>query len=198
MSQFGDLLRRVDQLRTWTETFETPTSIWLPGLFNPSSYLTAAQQVTARETGLPLDQMTIETHVTDMMDPSEVKEAAESGTYVHGLFIEGARWPKDPEEAGDPYSVSGTTCSGALCDPKPKELMPAMPVIYVKSVRIQPQWEASPVGYLRHDPDVYECPVYTTPFRGPTFVFTATLRSSALVSKWIQRGVALHLQTPES
>ena len=42
----------------------TPFSVWLPGLFNPTSYLTAVMQVTARRTGMPLDQMTTETHGT--------------------------------------------------------------------------------------------------------------------------------------
>ena len=54
MSQFEDMLLRVEQLVKWTQKFETPKSIWLPGLFNPSSYLTAAQQATARKNGLPL------------------------------------------------------------------------------------------------------------------------------------------------
>ena len=35
-------------------------SVWLPRLFNPTSYLTAVMQVTARRAGMPLDQMTTE------------------------------------------------------------------------------------------------------------------------------------------
>ena len=150
-------------------------------MFNPSSYLTAAQQVTARKTGLALDKMTLETHVTEMWDPSEVKDYAPDGTYIHGLFIEGARFDS----------------SGSLCDGKLKELMPRAPVIYVKSVPVQPQWEASPVGYLRHDPTIYECPVYTTSFRGPTYVFMATLKTEEDASKWVMRGVSLLLSADE-
>jgi dynein heavy chain len=194
MSQFADMLLRVDQLARWTADFETPKSIWLPGLFNPSSYLTAAQQVTARKTGLALDKMTIETHVTTMWDPSEVKDYAEDGTYIHGLYLEGARWPKG-DEAGDVFEVSGTPCAGALCDSKLKELVSSAPIIYVKSVPIQPQWEASAVGYLRHDPSTYECPVYINSFRGPTYVFMATLRSDQDTSKWTLSGTALLMQT---
>ena len=194
MSQFSDLLLRVEQLVHWTAELETPKSIWLPGLFNPSSYLTAAQQVTARKTGLSLDKMTIETHVTNIWDASEVKD--QDGTFIHGLYIEGARWGVG-EEAGDAFSVSGTTCAGSLCDSKLKELMPATPVIYVKSVPIQPQWEASPVGYLRNDPTIYECPVYTTSFRGPTYVFMATLKTDDNAAKWTLLGVALLLQADD-
>ena len=127
MSQFSDMILRVRQLEEWTNIFEVPRSIWLPGLFNPSSYLTAAQQVTARKTGSALDKMTIETHVTAMWDPNEVIEYAVDGTYVHGLYIEGARWPSG-EEAGDIFTVEGTQCVGSLCESRLKELMPPMPV----------------------------------------------------------------------
>jgi dynein heavy chain len=113
-----------------------------------------------------------------MMDPSDVKEYAEDGCYVHGLYLEGGRWDE-----------------GALTDSKLKELLSSMPVIYVKSVPIQPHWEPSPVGYLRHDPNIYECPVYMTSFRGPTYIFLATLRSEEDVKKWVMRGTAMLLQT---
>jgi dynein heavy chain len=194
MSQFADLLLRVDQLVKWTEKFETPKSIWLPGLFNPSSYLTAAQQVTARKTGLALDKMTIETHVTTMWDPSEVKDYAEDGCYIHGLYLEGARWPKN-DEAGEVFNVSGTPCAGAIADSKLKELLSLMPVIYVKSVAIKPEWEATSVGYQRNDPSIYECPIYLNTFRGHTYVTLATLRSNEDVKKWTMLGVALVMQT---
>ena len=72
--------------------------------------------------------------------------------------------------------------------------MPPTPVMYVKTVPIQQHWEASPVGYLRHDPTIYECPVYTTSFRGPTYVFMATLKTNESAAKWTLLGVALLLQ----
>jgi dynein heavy chain len=193
MAQFSDMLLRVEQLSNWIETLEVPKSIWLPGLFNPNSYLTAAQQVTARKTGLALDKMTIETHVTTMWNASEVESHAIDGTYIHGLYIEGARWPKQ-EDAGDITIVEGTKCAGYLCESRLKELMPPMPVIYVKAIPIRPEWEASPVGYLRNDPEIYECPVYTTSFRGPTYVFLATLKTNVPATKWILSGCALILQ----
>ena len=192
MSQFADMLLRVKQLSKWIETLEVPKSIWLPGLFNPSSYLAAALQVTARKTGLALDKMTIETHVTTMRDVSEVTDYAVDGTFIHGLYIEGARWGED---AGDEtFFVENTSCSGHLCESRLKELMPAMPIIYVKAVPIRPEWEASPDGYLRGDPQIYECPVYYTSFRGPTFIFLATLKTSVPSTKWILSGCALILQ----
>jgi len=196
MPQFADMILRVDQLVRWTNDLKTPQCIWLPGLFNPNSYLTAVQQVTARKTGVALDKMSIETHVTSMWCASEIQEDAIDGTYIHGLYIQGARWPKK-DDAGENFSVSGTACAGSLCDSRLKELLPPMPVLYVKAVPIQPLWEASPVGYLRGDPSIYECPVYTTTFRGPTYVFLATLKTDVPSSKWVLSAVALVLQTDD-
>ena len=64
----------------------------------------------------------------------------------------------------------------------------------MKAVPISPEWEASPVGYLRGDSGIYECPVYTTSFRGPTYIFLATLRTNVPAKKWILSGCALFLQ----
>ena len=42
--------------------------------------------------------------------------------------------------------------------------------------------------------NVYECPVYKTKSRGPTFVWTFNLKSKEKPSKWVLGGVALLLQ----
>merc|ERR1712238_56453 len=193
-SQFSDMILRIEQLRDWISNLEIPKSIWLSGLFNPSSYLTAVQQATARKTGISLDKMTIETHATSMLDKSEVKDHAVNGTFIHGLFIEGAVWSQgnDPDEN---FDVEGTKCSGHLSDCRLKELISPMPVIYVKAIPIKSEWEASPVGYLRNKPSIYECPVYSTSFRGPNYVFLATLKTSVPTSKWVLSGCALLLET---
>ena len=39
--------------------------------------------------------------------------------------------------------------------------------------------------------DVYGCPVYKTTQRGPTYVFTANLRSKAAPTKWVLAGVGM-------
>jgi dynein heavy chain len=60
---FADLLIRIQQLQDWSEELQTPIVVWLAGLFNPMSYLTAIKQVTARAGGLPLDEMELKTDV---------------------------------------------------------------------------------------------------------------------------------------
>ena len=72
-----------------------------------------------------------------------------------------------------------------------------MPVLYLEAVRVQPTWTPSSVGLLRNDPKVYDCPVYTTTFRGPTFVFLATLTTATAPSKWTLAGAALVMQDDE-
>ena len=57
---FDDLLLRVKLLDAWTDEFELPYSMWIPGLFNPMAFVTAVMQVTARKTENPLDAMTTE------------------------------------------------------------------------------------------------------------------------------------------
>jgi len=54
---FTDLLMRITQLQVWCEELITPVVVWISGLFNPMSYLTAIKQVTARFSALPLDEM---------------------------------------------------------------------------------------------------------------------------------------------
>eukprot|EP00904_Undaria_pinnatifida_P003126 jgi/Undpi1/12814/HiC_scaffold_7.g02481.m1 len=196
LSEYIDMLRRITQLCSWSEDLVTPQCVWLPGLFNPTAYLTAVMQVTARSTGSPLDKMTTETHISTFMEPGEVEYYPQDGAFVSGLYIEGARWATG-DEAGDTEMITGTPCAGNLVDSRLKELLPPLPVIYVKAVPVQPTWEPSAVGYIRHDPKIYEAPVYITSFRGPTYVFLATLKTEDPVSKWTLTGTAVLLQTDE-
>jgi dynein heavy chain len=194
LSQFNDMLARIAQLVAWTTELVTPYSVWLPGLFNPTSYLTAVMQVTARRTGMPLDQMTTETHVTTFMRPDFIDYYPTDGAFIHGLYIEGARWPTG-DEAGEQEMITGTPTAGFLVDSRLKELLPALPVIYIKAVPVQPSWEPSSVGYLRRQADIYECPVYVTSFRGHTYIFLATLKTIDPCNKWVLTGTAILMQT---
>lgn len=74
--------------------------------------------------------------------------------------------------------------SGIIMDCKLKELFAPMPVINLKAITQDKQ-------DLRN---VYECPVYKTRTRGPTYVWTFNLKSKDKQSKWTLAGVALLLQ----
>jgi dynein heavy chain len=196
-SWFPDMKLRCDSLRSWDETLKLPFSLWLPSLFNPTSFLTAIKQATARKEKLPLDNMSTETHCTTMLTVEEADRYPQDGAFVHGLFIEGARWQDLDEAASFASDVEGEKIAGMLVESRPRQLLTSMPLIYMKAVIVQKDWDPQAVGYIRPEKDIYNCPCYTTTFRGPTFVFVATLKTHERAEKWISAGVALMFQTDD-
>jgi dynein heavy chain, axonemal len=128
----------------WTTDFKVPCSVWLGGLFNPQSFLTAIMQVTARKNEWPLDRMTLQIEVTKKQK-DECSYSFKDGSYIHGLYMEGARWDVQ---------------LGLLADAKVKELFCPLPVIFVRAIPTDKEDARS----------VYECPVYKIRTRGDTFV----------------------------
>ncbi|TYZ58261.1 hypothetical protein PybrP1_007938 [[Pythium] brassicae (nom. inval.)] len=195
---FADFVERAASLAAWAAEFRLPYSVWLAGLFNPAAFLTAIKQCTARQHGLALDAVAIETHCTTLRGADAAEAYPDRGAFVHGLFLEGARW-EPPEKDGEPaspfaYEVDGVPCGGHVVDPAPKELFPATPVVYARAVAVAAQWEATGVGYFRRQRDVFDCPVYQTTQRGATYVFLATLHTVAPPHKWVLAGLALVMQ----
>lgn len=123
LNWFDELIIRVQQLTTWTEDVETPIVLWISGLFNPMSYLTAIMQVTARAENLPLDGICLRTEVKNSFDRAEFPTFATQGAYVDGLFLEGAGWEMG---RGDEQ--------GYLVDMQLKELHPIVPVVHVTAI----------------------------------------------------------------
>lgn len=156
--------------------------------------------MTSRKKKLPLDSMSLDTHVTRMYRVADALMHAtypEDGILVHGLLMEGARWTDEEESSDLVYTVGTTSCAGHLTESRLKQLLTPMPVIYVKAVMVQPEWSPESVGYLRGDAKLYECPVYITSARGPTFVFLSTLKSVDPTHRWILAGVALLMQSDD-
>lgn len=169
---FVDLLLRVQQLAEWTDDLETPAVLWLAGLFNPMSFLTAIMQVTSRAHQLPLDDICLRTDVKNSFSKEDFK-TAEVGAYVNGFFLEGAAW-----------EVARGDEQGYLVEMQPKVLHPELPVMHVTAIRRAD----------RVTDAMYECPVYVTSLRGPTYVFAASLQMESEdvpISRWILAGVAL-------
>ena len=90
------------------------------------------------------------------------------GAYVHGLFMEGARWD---------------TQTGMIAESRLKELTPGMPVMFIRAIPVDKQ----------ETKNVYECPVYKTRQRGPTYVWNFFLKTKESPAKWTLAGVALLL-----
>lgn len=73
-SWFDDLILRIEQLQRYGEDeICVPPSLWISGLFNPMSFLTAIMQVTARKHMLALDQMMLMTTITNTRDIAEIE-----------------------------------------------------------------------------------------------------------------------------
>jgi dynein heavy chain, axonemal len=116
---FNDVLSRHAQLDAWTQgSVVTPLCVWLPGLFNPKAFVTAVMQTYARKHQLPLDVMRFMTDVT-AMSPETVTEDGGESKYIHGLYLEGARWDAE---------------AGSLADSVPNELHQPLPVVRIRPV----------------------------------------------------------------
>jgi len=166
-----NLLERAEQLSRWTEEpTSIPVVVDLSLCFNPQSFLTSIMQVTAQTQQKELDKLTIMTDVT-RKQPEEIETAVRDGAYVTGLWLEAARWD------------SKQSC---LEECLPRVLFDRMPVIVCRAI-LREKLETN---------GVYTCPCYKTTFRGPTYVFDATLRTKYHPDKWTLSGVVMLLEVP--
>jgi len=166
----ADLLNRIRELEAWTMEFTLPISVWLGGLFNPQSFLTAIMQSMARKNDWPLDKMCLNCDPTKKLNREDMNVPPREGSYIHGLFIEGARWD---------------TVTGSIQESRAKEMLPAMPLLYIRAITVDRQ----------DTKNIYECPVYKTRDRGPNYVWTFNLKSKEKPVKWVLGGVALLLSS---
>lgn len=167
----SDLGNRIVQLQSWTENpLEVPRVTWLSGLVYPQALLTAIRQDVASKSGTELDKLISYTEPSKKSFEECAEAPPRDGIWVHGLSLQGARW---------------NTSDGSLESSRPKELFCALPVINVRAV----QADKAETG------QIYMCPAYSTTMRGPTYVFSAQLKTKAPAAKWILAGVAIVLDT---
>ena len=162
-----NLLARVQQLQEWSAEMALPSSVWLSGLFNPQSFLTAVMQTTARRNEWPLDKTVVITEVTKKT-AEQLEAPSRDGAFVHGLTLEGCRLDEK---------------TLVLDDSRPKELFYPMPVILIKAVTA----DKADVK------ESYKCPVYKTERRFREEVFTAQLKSKHGEIKWTLASVCMFL-----
>jgi dynein heavy chain len=105
------------------------------------------------------------------------------GCYIHGLFLEGARWKRT---------------KGVIRESKSRELFTEFPVIWLKPIQ-----KGSETARQEREKSLYACPVYKTTQRAGTlsttghstnYVLTIKIPSQESEKHWVRRGVALLTQ----
>ena len=169
----ADLLKRFGQLNEWCQNpNEIPKVTWLSGLIIPESFLTAIKQVTAQQKSLELDKLVTWTEWTKKMSADQVDGKPRSGAYMSGFYMQGARFD------------TGTLL---MAESKPKELFSPMPIVVCSAI-LSTEEETN---------GVFSAPTYKTEFRGPTFIFSAQIRTQHPNAKWVLAGVACVLDVGE-
>ncbi|CAH8612512.1 unnamed protein product [Heterobilharzia americana] len=172
-SWIEDLVIRVKFIREWID-IGVPSVFWISGFFFPQAFLTGTLQNYARKKTISVDTISFDFKVMKE-GYQELNESPTDGSYIRGLFLEGAGW--DPK-------------SHILCESKPKELFVNMPVI----------WLIPTANRKPPSQGIYECPVYKTLTRAGTlsttghstnFVFSVEVPTDQQQKHWVQRGVAL-------
>mmetsp|Transcript_5340 Transcript_5340/g.17275 ORF Transcript_5340/g.17275 Transcript_5340/m.17275 type:complete len:212 (+) Transcript_5340:4563-5198(+) len=171
-SFFDDFMRRLAFLQTWI-TEGTPKVFWISGFYFTQSFLTGTMQNYARKHKRAIDTLVWSFAV--MREEAGSLGRPEDGSYVDGLFLDGAAW-----DLG----------SNLMCDQAPKVLFVPMPVLWLRPC---------PTEEARTAATDYLCPVYKTSARRGTlsttghstnFVLDILLPTPRKASYWILRGVA--------
>jgi len=170
-----DLEQRLAMIQEWYDKGK-PHVFWISGFFFPQAFLTGTQQNAARKKKIPIDTISF---VFDFKrDADQIKSSPETGCYIKGVFIEGARFNTDEMR---------------LAESHPKVLFEPMPVISLMC-------EEGREPVTDQTPGIYLCPVYKTLRRAGTlsttghstnFVVTAQLPTKEPSSHWIKRGTAM-------
>ena len=169
-----DLCARLAFLQTWIDN-GVPVAYWVSGFFFPQAFLTGTMQNHARKYQLPIDTISWSFEfLKRSVDEVEAGSKPTDGAYVHGLYLEGARWDAD---------------SALLQESRSKELFTQLPVLHLLPAanRVTPE------------SGIYVCPLYKTLARFGTlsttghstnFVMAFEIPSDRPQEHWIKRGVA--------
>mmetsp|Transcript_5009 Transcript_5009/g.15033 ORF Transcript_5009/g.15033 Transcript_5009/m.15033 type:complete len:418 (+) Transcript_5009:2-1255(+) len=174
-----DFIERVNFMARWL-TDGPPMSFWISCFFFPQGFMTAALQLHARKTRIPIDTLEFFSDVSNIRDVTELPGEPDLGVRIHGLFLQGCGW---------------NIQRGVLKESDKDVLFEAMPVINLKPMGI------ADVKARIKDGNMYECPIYKTSERKGTLSTTGHStnfvkyfplnQEEREVAHWISRGVAM-------
>jgi len=152
----------------------SPKSFWVSGLFFPQGFLTGVLQTHSRHYKIPIDKLNFSFTMLELETLEEVEEAPEDGVYVHGFYMDGARYNRE---------------DGIIDDQHPAELYSRMPLIWFK-----------PVEDYKRDEDEYSCPCYKTGKRqgvlsttgqSTNFIIHVDIPTKVQPNLWVRRAAAM-------
>ena len=179
-SWFKDFLLRMEFMSNWL-TQGPPKSFWISCFFFPQGFFTSALQAYARRYQEPIDLLEFVPTVKAYAGLEDVPAPPEDGVYIHGTFVEGARFDADNNRMAESF---------------PGELFAPMNVIHLMPDRNDKGIDRSA--------GCYECPFYKTNVRAGTLSTTGHSTNHVcnfwLPTKedpmlWIRRGTALCAMT---
>merc|ERR1712151_664036 len=88
-----ELVQRLDFVSAWVADGAPPV-FWISGFFFPQAFLTGTLQNFARKYQLPIDSVSFDFRLDNVREAADITDAAEDGCYIHGLFLEGARYDR--------------------------------------------------------------------------------------------------------
>jgi dynein heavy chain len=186
-----DFIQRMQMFQDWVDKGK-PVVFWVSGFFFTQAFLTGILQNMARVDKCAIDQVVWnfkvqrkESLAPSMADPygcGGFLKQPEKGTYIYGMYMEGARWDDDTQVIAESF---------------PKVLFDLFPIIYMEPVTI----DAS-----KNPEHNYICPVYKTSERrgvlsttghSTNFVMPCILPIDGVnhsAKFWKRRGVAMLTQ----
>ncbi|RKO97032.1 hypothetical protein CAUPRSCDRAFT_11277 [Caulochytrium protostelioides] len=101
----SDFINRLAFMQKWIDDGRPPNVFWISGFYFTQSFLAGILQNYARKHQLPIDILTFRFEVTKHVSDADITSTPESGVYIRGFYLEGARWNswrKFAQEAAGP------------------------------------------------------------------------------------------------
>lgn len=178
-SWYKDLLQRIVFISDWLYN-GPPKSYWVPAFFFPQGFNTATLQTYARQTETAIDTLAFRTNVMPFFN-KDITEKPETGVYVYGYFMQGARWDANKKIVDDSHI-------GVV--------IVEFPVVWLEPILDED---------LKRD-KMFECPLYKTSVRAgelsttghsTNFVQFMLIPTDRDQDYWIRRGTALLCMTDD-